>query len=48
MGTVVSTEEAYRMGMHVNGTNGVKEKLANGSVDGLTDGANGYTNGSRA
>ena len=33
---------------HVNGTNGVKEKLANGSVDDLTNGANGYTNGSRA
>lgn len=35
---------------HMNGTNGVKEKLGNGSkaVNGLTNGINGYTNGSRA
>lgn len=34
---------------YMNGTNGVKQKLANGSgaVDGLTNGINGYTNGSR-
>ena len=29
-------------------TNGVKKQLAEGSVDGLANGANGYTNGSRA
>ena len=35
---------------YMNGTNGVKEKLANGgkAVNGLTNGVNGYTNGSRA
>ena len=35
---------------HVNGTNGVKEKLANcnGAVDGLTNGINGFTNASKA
>lgn len=33
---------------HVNGTIGVKEKLANGSVDVLTNGFNEYTSGSRA
>ncbi|KAL9132658.1 MAG: hypothetical protein Q9175_006168 [Cornicularia normoerica] len=35
---------------YMNGTNGVKEKLANGNgaVDGLTNGINGYTNGSKA
>ena len=35
---------------YINGTNGVKEKLPNGSkaVNGLTNGINGYTNGSRA
>lgn len=35
---------------YMNGTNGVKEKLANGdgAVEGLTNGVNGYTNGSRA
>lgn len=35
---------------YMNGTNGVKEKLANshGAVDGLTNGINGYTNGSKA
>ncbi|KAL6713221.1 hypothetical protein ACLMJK_009342 [Lecanora helva] len=45
---------------HVNGTNGIKEKLANGNgtveglengngyAVGLTNGTNGYTNGSRA
>jgi len=37
-------------GKLMNGTNGVKEKLANGngSVDGLSNGSNGYTNGSKA
>lgn len=35
---------------YMNGTKGVKEKLANGSaaVHGLSNGINGYTNGSRA
>lgn len=35
---------------HVNGINGVKEKLANGNgaVDGLTNGINGFTNGAKA
>ena len=33
---------------HMNGTNGIKEKLANGSVHGLTNGINGSTNGSNA
>ena len=35
---------------YVNGTNGIKEKLANGNgtADALTNGVNGYTNGSRA
>lgn len=35
---------------HLNGTNGLKEKLANenGAVDGITNGANGFTNGARA
>lgn len=35
---------------HVNGINGVKEKLANGNgaEDGLTNGVNGFTNGSKA
>ena len=35
---------------HVNGINGVKEKLANGNgaVDGLTNGTNGFTNGAKA
>ena len=35
---------------HTNGTNGIKEKLANGNgvTDGLTNGINGYTNGSKA
>lgn len=35
---------------YMNGTNAVKEKLANGhgAVDGLTNGINGYTNGSKA
>lgn len=34
---------------HMNGINGVKEKLANGhgSVNGYTNGTNGHTNGSR-
>jgi len=31
-----------------NGTNGIKEKLANGSVKGLTNGVNGFTNGAKA
>ena len=35
---------------HVNGINGVKEKLVNGNgaVDGLTNGTNGFTNGAKA
>ena len=35
---------------HMNGTNGVKEMLANGngSAHGLSNGVNGFTNGSRA
>ena len=35
---------------HANGTNGIKEKMANGNghVDGLSNGSNGYTNGSKA
>ena len=35
---------------HMNGAKGVKEEIANGngSVDGLTNGINGYINGSRA
>ena len=39
---------------HINGANGVKEKLANGDgfveghVDGLSNGVNGFVNGSRA
>ncbi|KAL9636941.1 MAG: hypothetical protein Q9164_002505 [Protoblastenia rupestris] len=35
---------------YLNGINGVKEKMANGngSVDGLTNGTNGFINGSRA
>ena len=35
---------------HVNGINGVKEKLANGNgaVNGLTNGTNGFTNGAKA
>ena len=35
---------------HVNGINGIKEKLANGNgaVDGLTNGINGFTNGAKA
>ena len=35
---------------HMNGTNGIKEKLSNGNgtLDGVTNGANGYTNGSKA
>lgn len=35
---------------HANGAGVIKEKLANGhgDADGLTNGANGYTNGSRA
>lgn len=33
---------------HANGTNGIKEKLANGSAKGLTNGANGFTNGAKA
>ena len=37
---------------HVNGVNGLKEKLANGSANGsangLTNGVNGHTNGARA
>ena len=35
---------------HVNGTNGIKEKLANGdeSANGLTNGVNGFTNGAKA
>lgn len=35
---------------HANGINGVKEKLANGNgaVDSLTNGMNGFTNGSKA
>ena len=35
---------------HLNGINGLKEKLVNGhgTEDGLTNGTNGYTNGSRA
>ena len=33
---------------HVNGSNGIKEKLANGTANGLTNGANGHTNGARA
>ena len=35
---------------HMNGTTGAKEKLANGdgSVAGLTNGVNGFTNGARA
>ena len=35
---------------HVNGThntNGIKEKLANGSANGFTNGTNGFTNGAR-
>ncbi|MCJ1386048.1 hypothetical protein MMC17_009173 [Xylographa soralifera] len=31
-----------------NGTNGIKKKMANGSVKGLTNGVNGYTNGAKA
>ncbi|SLM39880.1 hypothetical protein LPUS_10531 [Lasallia pustulata] len=33
---------------HANGTNGVKEKLANGSAKGLTNGTNGFKNGVKA
>ena len=35
---------------HLNGTNGLKEKMANGNgtADGLTNGENGFINGSRA
>lgn len=33
---------------HTNGTNGLKEKLANGSAKGFTNGANGFTNGAEA
>ena len=35
---------------HVNGINGITEKLAkgNGAVDGLTNGINGFTNGAKA
>ena len=32
----------------VDGTNGIKESLANGHAEGLTNGVNGYTNGARA
>ena len=35
-------------GATTNGSNGIKEKLANGSAKGLTNGANGFTNGARA
>ncbi|MCJ1392543.1 hypothetical protein MMC18_005411 [Xylographa bjoerkii] len=31
-----------------NGTNGIQEKMANGSVNGLTNGINGFTNGAKA
>lgn len=31
-----------------NGVNGVKDKIANGSAKGLTNGANGFTSGARA
>ncbi|KAL9119533.1 MAG: hypothetical protein Q9187_003914 [Circinaria calcarea] len=33
---------------HVNGTNGIKEKLTNGFQKDLTNGVNGFTNGARA
>ena len=32
----------------VDGTNGIKESLANGHAEVLTNGVNGYTNGARA
>ena len=33
---------------HSNGVNGVKEKLANGSASGFSNGVNGFTNGAKA
>ncbi|MCJ1411444.1 hypothetical protein MMC19_005533 [Ptychographa xylographoides] len=33
---------------HGNGTNGIKEQMANGTAKGLTNGVNGFTNGAKA
>ena len=38
---------SFTNGEH-KGVNGIKEKLANGSAKGLTNGANGFTNGAKA